>query len=80
VQRSNDHGQTISWFVFSGYWRLVSRNHAVVTLYEKLKTEFSANRLEKCAELLSQLKLALTQLSFLKEADQKELLITRMLS
>ncbi|KAJ3333300.1 hypothetical protein HDU76_009626 [Blyttiomyces sp. JEL0837] len=59
-------------------WPIAWRNEAV-TLYETLKKEFQAPKpnLPKCGELLTQLKLLLAQLSFLKKSDDKELLLTR---
>ncbi len=52
----------------------------VMELFEVLKKEFTAGNLQKSGELLTQLKIALTQLSFLNGSlvpDNRELLITR---
>ena len=51
----------------------------VVALYEELKKEMGVNNLKKSGDLLEKTKLALTRLSFLKDADPKELLLTSKL-
>jgi 26S proteasome regulatory subunit N12 len=56
---------------------IFSKLTQAVSLFEQLKKEMTGGNLKKSGEILEKLKISLVHLSFLKDADQKELMLTR---